>query len=157
MNAPRQLPRRWIVTRRPWKWHRRRGFAIADCRGTAAVEFALLLPVFLGIVVGLLEISRVMFTSHSLDFAVREATRYAIVRSATSTAPATTSSIQDVVTTRGTALDPTKLTVTVSYAPNNAPGSVVTVQANYDFQFLAPLIPIGPVSLTSSSQMIVTN
>ncbi len=45
----------------------------------------------------------------------------------------------------------------VSYAPNNPPGSVVTVPANYDFRFLAPLVPIDPISLTSSSQMIVTN
>ena len=157
MNAPRQAPRRWIVARGPWKWHRRRGLGIADCRGSAAVEFALLLPVFISIVIGLIEISRFMFTSHSLDFGVREATRYAMVRSATSEDPATTSSIEDVIKARSTGLDPTKLTVTVSYAPNNAPGSVVTVQANYDFRFLAPIVPIDPVSLTSSSQMLVMN
>ena len=157
MNAPSQTPKRWIVARRLRKWHRRRGLGIADCRGSVAVEFALLLPVFLAIVVGMVEISRVVFTSHSLDFAVREATRYAMVRSATSADPATTSSIEDVIKARTTGLDPTKLNVTVSYAPNNAPGSVVTVRANYDFRFLAPIVPIDPISLTSSSQMIVTN
>ncbi len=80
-----------------------------------------------------------------------------MVRSATSEDPATTSSIEDVITARATGLDPTELTVTVSYVPNNAPGSVVTVQANYDFRFLAPIVPIDPISLTSSSQMILTN
>ncbi len=45
----------------------------------------------------------------------------------------------------------------VSYAPDNSPGSVVTVQVSYNYQFLIPMYLVKPISLTSSSQMIVMN
>ena len=157
MNMPSHTRKRRTTAWRLCDRTRRHGLGIADASGATAVEFALLLPVFIGIVFGLIEIGRVLYTNHSLDFAVREATRYAIVRSATSPTPATTTNIEDVVKARTTGLDPAKLAVAVSYAPDNSPGSVVTVQVSYNYQFLIPMYLVEPISLTSSSQMIVTN
>lgn len=56
-------------------------------RGQALVEFALILPVLLLLLVGLFDLSRAVFVSSTLATASREGNRYAIVHGAQSSAP----------------------------------------------------------------------
>jgi Flp pilus assembly protein TadG len=55
-------------------------------RGQALVEFALVLPVFVMLILGLLDFGRVMYIQHTLAEAAREATRVGIASPATSSA-----------------------------------------------------------------------
>jgi len=50
-----------------------------DERGQALVEFALLLPLMLLIITGLLDVARAVWQENTLAYAAREGTRYAIV------------------------------------------------------------------------------
>ena len=67
------------------------------------------------------------------------------------------------------ALDPSKVTATTNYlAPpngspacpggnlNNKPGCVVQVTVNYTYTFYFPLLPQSPMTMSSESQMLIT-
>lgn len=56
-------------------------------RGQAMVEFALILPVFLLLLVGLFDLGRVIWVNDTLATAAREAGRFAIVHGGKSLCP----------------------------------------------------------------------
>jgi Flp pilus assembly protein TadG len=58
-----------------------------DESGQALVEFALVLPLFLVVVVGIIDVARVAWQENTLALAAREGTRYAIVRGQASLSP----------------------------------------------------------------------
>ena len=49
------------------------------CRGATMVEFAMVLPVFVLLLFGIIEFGRYFFVQHTLQFATREGTRLALV------------------------------------------------------------------------------
>ncbi len=151
-----EAPGRWLLARRLRGWTRRHRLGIGDASGNAAVDFALVLPFFIALVIGLIEIGRVLYTDHTLDHAAREGVRYAIVRGANSPTPALSSDIVTVVKSRATPLDPAKVGVAVSFDPNNRPGSAVAVQVTYFYEFLMP-VPFGPINLASAARMTIVN
>ncbi len=55
--------------------------------GQGVVEFALILPLFVVLVVGLLDVARAVWQENTLAFAAREGTRYAIVHGTLSSSP----------------------------------------------------------------------
>lgn len=115
-----------------------------DRRGIAAVEFALLAPVFLGLLLGAVETGRLLWTRSVLQFAAEEAARYALVRT-----DATSAEIEAIARSNliGTGTAPVNLTVV-----NTA--DEVDIQATQNFTFLAQgLLPFGPVLLEGSSRM----
>ncbi len=134
----------------------RRRLAIGGESGSVVVELALILPVFFLIVFGMLEISRVVYTNHTLAHAAREGARFAMVRGSRSASPASTQDIDAAVRSQAVTLDLNDLGVAVSYNPNNNPGSVVTVQVSYAYQFILPALSPGPLQLTRSSRMLVS-
>ncbi len=66
--------------------------------GGAVLEVALVMPVFLLMVVGAMQLAIVLFGSCSASFAVRNAVRYASMHSSTSLSPATTATVQQTIT-----------------------------------------------------------
>jgi Flp pilus assembly protein TadG len=58
-----------------------RGFRNDD-RAQALVEFALVMPIFLLLVTGILDVARAVWQENTLAYAAREGTRYAIVHGA---------------------------------------------------------------------------
>jgi Flp pilus assembly protein TadG len=118
---------------------------LAGCtRGSTAVEFAMLLPVFLAFVLGVVEFSRAMWTRQTLQFAVEEAARYALADATISN-----SSISAKVTAELLGLQNVSPTITVS-----SDATQVTVGASYVFAFLVPqLIPTGPLTLTATCRL----
>jgi Flp pilus assembly protein TadG len=56
-------------------------------RGQAMVEFALIFPIFILLLVGLFDLGRVIWVNDTLATAAREAARYAIVHGAKSSCP----------------------------------------------------------------------
>lgn len=61
-----------------------RGFR-DDERAQALVEFALVMPIFLLLVTGILDVARAVWQENTLAYAAREGTRYAIVHGASGT------------------------------------------------------------------------
>jgi TadE-like protein len=56
-------------------------------RGQAMVEFAIILPVFILLLVGIFDFGRVVWVNNTLATAAREAARYAVVHGSKSTCP----------------------------------------------------------------------
>lgn len=107
----------------------------------ALVEFALILPIILLLVFGLIDVARAVEAENTLAFAAREGTRYAIVHGvagspAISPCPSCTSpAVTNVVMQK--AIGVPNITVTVGYPDgNNQRGSRVSVDAT------APFVPL---------------
>jgi hypothetical protein len=87
-----------------------------DEEGQSLVEFALILPVFLLLAIGILDLGRAVFQVNTLAYAAREATRFAIVHGDSSESPVgpgNTAPVEDVV--REAAIGVTDVTVSVAW------------------------------------------
>jgi Flp pilus assembly protein TadG len=124
-------------------------------RGGEIVEGATTFLVFFVMVFGLIDFSRMVWTYHQLAFGAREATRYAIVHGSSSGNKATVSQIQAIVTNRVFCVSSNNLTTTVTFNPNQGPGSTVKVAVTYSFYPIAPFLPGGAIQLASTSQMMI--
>ena len=130
---------------RPVVRHRRRGFAgrlLTDRHGASALEFALLLPFFLPIIFGTIEIGQMFWTQTAMQHAVEMAARCATINT---TSCGTTTKIQSYAATQTYGLTLPAGTFTASTA---ACGN--QVNASYSFPFLTGWFPAS-VSLTAQS------
>jgi Flp pilus assembly protein TadG len=128
-------------------------------RGSSAVEFALALPVFIILVIGIIEFGWYFFVQHTLQFATREGMRLALVgRTLTDASgnPMTrqASIIQTIKDHASAAVKADKLVISI-YPVNNdfsnpanwqnmqnpgGPGDYMRVQTSYDHNLFTPLI-----------------
>lgn len=106
---------------------------VTDDRGAALVEFALLLPLLLLLVFGVIEFGRGYHTKTTLTHAAREGVRVAALDSG-----------DPVATVRNAApnLDSGSIDVTVTPNPCTA-GQPVTVRVEYDHDYDIPLFGSG--------------
>ncbi len=129
---------------------------LRDNRGVAAVEFAFAFPILILLLVGTFDVGRALWYSSTLDHAAREGARYASLRGAESLYPASDADIQAFVRNRAIGVDPSHLTVSVSWAPNSYSGGYVTVQVGRPFGFLlAGFLDLSPFEFTGESTMTV--
>jgi Flp pilus assembly protein TadG len=109
-----------------------------DESGHVAVEYALTLPFLLGLIYGIVEISHFAYLRTTMENVAHDASRYASVHSSQSSQPALSSDITTFVNNElsSLGLNPAGTggtTVTVTYTPDNSPGSTVNVQISYPF------------------------
>lgn len=120
------------------------------CRlGATAVEFALVAPVFIVMTVGVFELSRAMWIKGTMQYAVEETARYAIVN--TSAAIATLESYAQTKLTES-GMNSSGITFT---ATQDTTGGIdyMTISASYNFQVLITLIEMPAVTLTAKSRV----
>jgi len=121
-----------------------------DNRGAAAIEMALVLPILVVLVLGIMEFGILMFSQQVIVNASREGARQGIVLA---TPRPTEGDVQNVVANyNGLAV------VTVEGA-GGATGTNLTVSVNYPYQFIAlnnfvPGLP-DPFPLTASATMVL--
>lgn len=140
----------------------------ASERGQSLVEFALLMPLLIVLLVGLFDAARAVWLSNTLATASREGTRYAIVHGAASdlpsgpgsasyTPPDQDSGVTTVVDRY--AIGVTGLTVRSTWLDgNNSRGSRVKVEASAPFAPVLSQAFIGAafrVTLRSGSEMVI--
>ena len=121
---------------------------------------------------GICGFGQALYAYHFVSHAAREATRWAAVNGytctndASCTAPATQTDIQNYVarlTPPG--IDPSNLTVSATWPStegicakyDNDPGCTVEVKVSYKYSFILPLIGINPLTLSSTSDMIIAH
>ncbi len=118
-------------------------------RGATAVEFGILLPIYLIMVLGVVEVGRALWIKSSLQFACEEAARYAIVNTS-----ATTTTVEEYALTRltNTGINTTGVTFT---AAQDTVGSVnfMTISGTYNFTVLVELVPMPDVTLNAKSRV----
>jgi Flp pilus assembly protein TadG len=105
-------------------------------RGQATVEMALVLPLLIWLLVGLVDIARMANAYLIIQHASREAVRLGI------TGAGDTAVAQRAVLASQT-LDPTRLTINVSPAGTRNTGSDISVRIQYNYQVLALMGIIG--------------
>ncbi len=121
---------------------------VAACRlGSVAIEFAVLLPVFLALIYGLFEFARIAWTQSTLEYAVEEAARFAMVNP---TAEAT--KITDVANDRATGLDAAEIQFTVTFETLGG-GQFVKVDGTYNFVPIVKIVGLGTFDITSTARM----
>lgn len=121
-------------------------------RGTAMVEFAVVLPIFLFIIWCVVDFARAFYTQNSLASAVREGARYAVVTAEPGSA-ATLAGVRSRVAQSfnafgGSPIPPASITVDASNPPE------VTVQVtNYAWFTTTPInvFPGGTVLMTKKA------
>lgn len=128
-------------------------------RGQSLVEFALVLPVFVLVMIGLFDLGRAVYAFNTISNASRESVRVAIVNQ-------TEAVIEAEALKQGVSLGLTPAEVTISYGQPGGTGTcsapfavtcraAVTVQ--YTFTAATPVIGqiIGPFTMTSTTEMPV--
>jgi Flp pilus assembly protein TadG len=104
-------------------------------RGQSLLELAILLPVLLIILLGILDVGRLYMTMVAIHDAAAEGASYA------ASYPTRTDQIQQRAAESSTALttiDP--LMVVVTYGDSPTSGQPITVTVNYDYDLLTPLL-----------------
>jgi Flp pilus assembly protein TadG len=122
-------------------------------RGATLVEFALSFLLFITMMVGLVEASRMVWTYTTLAHAARRGARYVMVHNGRN--PAAPEAIAAVVKTFTIGLDGDSVTVTPSYEDaSRSGGSTASVAVSYPFQFIAsPLVfSDDGITLTATSK-----
>ena len=130
-------------------------------RGGAAVEMALVTVIMLVTTFGIVEVGHGFYAYSTIANAARDATRYAIVRGSACTSwasacPASAADVQNFVKSQTPpGIDPSRMTVTTTWVPNNNPGSAVKVTVQYRFSFVLAFIKVNDATISSSSQMVI--
>jgi Flp pilus assembly protein TadG len=129
--------------------------------GQSLVEFAILVPILMGVVIGIFEFGRAWNVDQVLTNAAREGGRLAVVE--TSSESDVTNAVENALT--NAALDPSLATITVD-GMDDGYGTQATVQVQYpyEFIFLGPIMAFmgdgegdAPGSITLASQIVMRN
>ncbi len=106
-------------------------------RGQSLVEFALIIPIFFILVLGIIDFGMALRSYITLTNAAREGARVGVVCQGGTSTSASTAAIAQVVHSGG-ALDLTSANVTQATTPCTT-GSDVIVTAQYTYRFITPL------------------
>ena len=132
-------------------------------RGQSLVEFALIAPVLILLLLGLFDFGRAIYALNAISNAAREGARVAIVdQTVTGGVPVAATEAANQATALG--LNPTDANqVRVLYqlpdlsatCPNHGVGCVAEVRVQYRFQAITPVVGaiIGPMTLSSTTQI----
>jgi Flp pilus assembly protein TadG len=127
-------------------------------RGNTAVEFALTLPVFMLLIVGIIEFGWLFFMQHTLQHATREGTRLALVGGQITAGGNVLSREDSIIRTirekAPSAMDPNELQIAIypvsagfgdpanwqSTLDAGNPGDFMRVRTRYNHTFITPMI-----------------
>lgn len=126
--------------------------------GQALVEFALVVPVLLFMVVGLVEFARAWNTQQVLTDTARESLRSSVVANPYFTQDQMRRQIDDAL--RRASLDPERADVTVEgWKAGTGSPARISIEYRYDFEFLGPFIDwaVGERSLALSTSFVMRN
>jgi len=123
-----------------------------DSKGGAILEFAVLAPVLLTLILGGVDVGRMFYVRQSLEYATEQAARYYMMNSTAATSAVTTYLQGQMVGGMGSG-------ISVAYADTtscNANPSVTctTITATYPFAFVAGYLGLGTKTLRARAQAV---
>jgi Flp pilus assembly protein TadG len=141
--------------------------------GSSIVEFALASIILFALVFGVMAICFALYSYNVVSEAAREATRYAIVRGSAcktlSNCNIDQTGLQTYIrgiafpgisplslTVAASATTPAGTTCTGTLTPCNVPGNPVQVTVTYTFPLGIPFMPSRTLTMSSTSQMIIS-
>lgn len=122
-----------------------------NLKGQTLVEFALILPILMLILLGIFEFSRVLGAWMSLTHASREGARDAALGG-------TDLQVEERIDAVSAGLDLSRIQVTVTPAAPRNRGAMVTVQVDYSMDLITPIIGniVGnPLNISTETTMRV--
>lgn len=123
-----------------------RRFRKAD-GGASAVEFALILPVFVTMVMGTIQMGIVYYQASTVQFALEETARKVMVAPNMSSGQIQTSITQQLQTL-------TSQTVTVTYSlDNSGPIAIAQVSASFSIAVVIPFVPAFSIPFNAVSRI----
>ena len=123
-------------------------------RGNELVELSLVGPLLFLLVFGIMEVGRAIWIYDTVAHLAREGARYAIVRGGESGRAASAAAVDAHL--QSVAAGMTGLAVTTTWTPDNEPGSVVQVRVDRVFDPIVPLVGLPPITLSSTSRMVIS-
>jgi Flp pilus assembly protein TadG len=139
-------------------------------RGVALIEQALILPILVALLFGIVDMGRALYSYTYVSYIARDATRWASVRSTRlNGGPISNTEVQNYVrNVSGMGLNPGQITSNTNWVTppngtplcpggnvaNQKPGCVVQVTVNYNFKFF--ILSATPLTMSSESQMTIT-
>jgi Flp pilus assembly protein TadG len=153
-------------------------------RGAALVEYAFTFIFSMTLFLGIMEFGHALYAYHFVNNAAKEAARWAAVNGANcsydsscngvapmNSGPASATDISTYVQNHiPPGIDPAQVTTTATWTANstgpaacgvtataNTPGCTVEVEVDYAFSFIFPLIPGGPITMSSTADMIIVH
>lgn len=122
------------------------------CRlGATAVEFAIVMPIFLAMVLGVVEISRAMWIKATMQYAAEQTTRYFMVNNNKTTAELETYA-QARFLELGMASIVASVTYTATQDTSTDPDNM-TITLTYSFEALVSFIPVPDVTLSATANV----
>lgn len=126
----------WRKSCRQWR--------LKDCSGAVAVEFALVLPVMVVFMLGIIEWGRYMYTYNTMQFGCEQAVRWGVYH-----ITGTSAAVEDYARNQMTGVVPDNVTVVM-----NAGTTSVEVSANTQFNFITSLVtPFPSITITARAKM----
>ncbi len=125
---------------------------LGACRlGATAVEFAIVMPVFLAMVLGVIEMSRALWIKATMQYAAEQTTRYFMVNN-----EKTPTELETYVQARFLEMGMSSIVADVTYAatlddtttPDN-----MTITLTYSFVALVSFIPVPDVTLSATANV----
>jgi Flp pilus assembly protein TadG len=120
------------------------------------VEGALCFSAFLFITFGVMEFAMAIYAYNFCGYAAQDAARWASARGANYPTPATSTDVQNHVTSQAVGLTGA-LTVTTTWTPDNKPGSTVQVAVQCNVVPLAGVVLHSNLQVGSTAQMQISN
>ena len=118
-------------------------------RGAAAVEFALVLPVLVALLLGIIEFGYAMYVQATIAGAAREGAR-ALAINTSSTASAQSVAMQAALP--AVTLNSSEISADSSLCSTANPSAAVTVKINYPYSGIAGLLPHS-ITITGTGVM----
>jgi Flp pilus assembly protein TadG len=119
-------------------------------KGQSLVEFALVLPILIFLLFGIIDFGRIFYTYLTIEHAGREAARAASIGKDDTT-------VKNTAVNDGASIGLTTSQVDISPTGTRSSDTNATVTITYPVTFLTPVIGnlIGPLTLTDTSTMRV--
>lgn len=126
-------------------------------RGITALETLALLPVFLLLLLSIIDTTRLLWTRSILAHAARETVRYATVHGSASEFPVTAAELREQFLQSTYAIDPSALTLstTPDWDEQSSAGTRFRLVADYEFAFLWDVFPAPSFSISVYSESSV--
>jgi Flp pilus assembly protein TadG len=139
----------------PSRPRRRRRSRLGDRRGQSLVEFAVVFPVFILLLAGMVDFGLALFSNVTIINAAREGARLGVTLTPAQLSAGTT--VENRVMAMSTGLDPAKVNVTStcvgSCSPAWSAGDSVKVNVSYTYSMVWPLTFGTSIPLASSVEM----
>ncbi len=143
-----------------------RGHRFGSSRGQTITEFALVLPVFLLLVCGVVDFSNVLYNKMTMQNALRQAGRYATTGNTLPNQPTRVASIISIVEQAAAGLNLSSNSINISSngtggtgknANPGGPGDIITISVNAGVPMLTPVMaPFFPPNGTYNYTVSVT-